>query len=313
MATVTRASSDGSRTRSADLRLEVSCAPEAVEAVAELLREQGAPGVAIDGLTWAVDGDDVRPLPQRSGPARVFSVVPGQGAAEMLRAVEEALARRVAPFFGAAQASLAELPTEDWVAHYRRSVTPVLVAPGLVVAPPWAEASDAARGGERILWIEPGAAFGTGDHASTRTTLRAGLSALRAGDDVIDLGCGTGILGAAALLFGAGRLRAYDLDPMAVQATRETLRRNALGAHVRKGPLPRRARPADLLFANLSGTVLRPLLGQLRGAVRAGGHAALGGVLREDPGFLDDCRAAGFRVERTEVEGDFQAILCRRP
>ncbi len=281
--------------------------------MAEILREHGASGVAIEGLSWIVGGDDVLEAPPAQGPAKVLSVMPARGARALLRAVQADLERRVRPYFGDAHAHLQQLRAEDWVETYRRSVHPALVAPGIVAAPPWADPAEAAAvlAGARILWIEPGAAFGTGDHPSTRTTLRAGLSVLQAGDEVIDLGCGTGILGAAALLSGAGALRAYDLDPLAARATRDTMRRNGLAATVRRGPLPRAARPADLLFANLSGSALRPLLGRIRRAVRPGGHAALGGVLREDEAFAKDCAAAGFLVRRREEEGDWQAFLCQ--
>ncbi len=281
--------------------------------MAEILREQGAPGVAIEGLTWPVSGDDVSPLPSSEGPARVFSVVPARGAQAMHRAVQEEIRRRIAPIFGPARAALSQVSAADWVENYRRTVRPALVAPGLVVAPPWVDEAQARTEGGRILWIEPGAAFGTGDHPSTRTTLRAGLAVLRAGDDVIDLGCGTGILGAAALLHGAGRLRAYDLDLMAVKASRDTLRRNGLQGSVRRGPLPPGARPADLVFANLSGSALRPLLLALLRAVRPGGHVVLGGVLREDEGFEAACMAAGFTLALRETEGDWQALCCQRP
>lgn len=310
-----RVSSVGSRTRSADICLEVTCSPQAVEAVAEILRELGSEGVGIDGLSWPVAGDDVAQAPQQRGPARVFTIVPQEGATAILRAVREQLRRRVVPVFGGAQAALREAPREDWVENYRRSVRPAPLVPGIVVAPPWASEGEiaAAGHGARVLWIEPGAAFGTGDHESTRTTLRAGLRVLRAGDDVIDLGCGTGILGAAALLEGAGSLRAYDLDLLAAEAARRTLRRNGLRGRVRHGALPLRARAADLVFANLSGSALRPLLPSLARAVRPGGHAVLGGVLRADETFATACVAAGLRVAFRETEGDWQALCCMRP
>jgi len=286
----------------------VRCAPEAVDAVSEILREMGAYGVEILGDLQLPPGDDVWAEPAPPDPSEVAVYLPAGEAPRTAAAVEDACLRRVAPVFGPVAVRVSASPRVDWVEEYRRSVRALRVVPGLWVQPPWDKAAPAP--GEHVLNLMPGAAFGYGDHATTVTCLWLLLRWLRPGQDVIDMGSGSGILGAAALQLGAGSLRAYDLDPLAVQATRDTLRRNGLRAHVRQGTLPAGGRAADLILANISGRGLRPWLPRLRRRAGAGGVLILGGILREDVAFDADLAAAGLRMRDEAIDGDWRAIAA---
>jgi len=304
VATAIRASSAGSRTRSAERRLLVAtCSEDAADAVAEILRELGAGGVFIEGGNW--QGTEAQEA--ADGDVTVCAVLQRPEAEALFETFDRALRERVAPWFGPALASLRPAPQVDWVEAYRAHVRAQEVLEGLWVAPPW----DVPKGAQALV-VEPGAAFGAGDHETTRTCLRLLWRCVRPGDDVIDLGSGTGVLGAAALRRGAGRLRAWDLDPAAVAATRDTLNRNGLVGTVRQGALPARARPADVVLANLSATALRPLLPRLARVVRPGGLLVAGGVLRADRSFAEEFTAAGFTLQAREIEGDWQALLGER-
>ena len=272
------------------------------------MREMGAYGVEILGVAELPPGDDILGAPGGDASSGAALYLPrSEGEAARAR-LAELCRRRVEPYFGPVALSLAPAPAVDWIAAYRAGVRAMQVAPGLWVEPPW----DSARPqpGDLVLRIDPGGAFGYGDHASTRTCLALVLQRVRPQQDVIDFGSGSGILGAAALLRGAGRLRAYDLDPLAVQATRRTLCRNGLGGAVRQGPLPRRGRGADLILANISGQGLRPWLGLLRRRLNPGGELILGGILREDLGFDEALGRAGLVALATAEEGDWRAIAA---
>ena len=284
------------------------CPAAAVEAVAEILREGGAYGVEILGDLDLPPGDDLIAAAAPASACEVAAYLPEDGAERRRRDVAALCAMRVEPFFGPVEVRAAPAPKVDWVAEYQRRVRAMRVTAGLWVEPPW----DAARPrpGELVLRITPGAAFGFGDHPSTVTCLRLLQEFVRPGQDVIDMGSGSGILGAAALLLGAGRLRACDLDPLAVQATRDTLRRNGLRAHVRLGSLTPSGRPADLILANISGRGLRPWLGPLRRRLRPGGRLILGGILRADREFEGALRAAALRVVRQARQGEWRAIAA---
>jgi ribosomal protein L11 methyltransferase len=287
----------------------VRCGPEAVEAVSEILREIGAYGVEILGEAALPAGDDVWAAPAAPGPDEAAIYLPAEGARAVEATVRELCRERIEPYFGPALVRLAVAPQVDWVEEYRRSVRAMRVVPGLWVEPPWDSARPGA--GERVLRIMPGAAFGYGDHPTTATCLLLLLRWLQPGQDVVDMGSGSGILGAAALALGARRLRAYDLDPLAVDATRDTLRRNGMRAHVRLGTLPKRAERADLVLANISGQGLRPWLGRLRRAVHPGGLLILGGILRQDTGFDQTLEDHGLAAVDEAVAGDWRAIAAR--
>ena len=276
--------------------------------MSEILREIGAWGVEILGGMDPPPGDDVFAGPAPPDPSEVAVYLPLGEAAQAAERVEAACLSRVAPVFGPVAVHFAPAPAVDWVEEYRRQVKALRVAPGLWVQPPWDRAAPAP--GEEVLDIMPGAAFGYGDHATTATCLRLLVRWLRPGQDVIDMGSGSGILGAAALRLGAGSLRAYDLDPLAVQATRDTLRRNGLRAQVRQGTLPAGGQPADLILANISGRGLRPWLPRLRRRAGAGGVLILGGILREDVAFDADLAAAGLRMCDEAIDGDWRAIAA---
>lgn len=294
-------SADGSALR----LIEITVPAAAAEAAADVLLALGVGGVYTEGLRWAVPGDDV--LDARGAPAALVAVraaVPEEGSADLLWRVGEGLGRR--PWIEGAKARLVEAPRVDWVREYQRHLRAVEILPGLHSAPGWDSVP-----GRREIRIEPGAAFGSGDHPTTRTALRLLARHLRPGDDVIDLGCGSGILGAVALMLGAAGARLYDTDPLAVATARRTMRQNHLRARVFWRTLPPRARACDLLVANIAASALRPMLGAIRRAVRPGGTLVAGGILVADEGFAQDLQAAGLLPFDRESEGDWQAVAAR--
>ena len=311
MARTIAASLDGSGTPSAELwRLALLASPEAVDAAAELLRESGAYGVEILGPAAPPTGDDIIAPAAARAESGAAIWLPARQARQLAQTLHALVQSRLEPVFGPVRVEAGPAPAVDWVREYRKSVGPIRVAPGLWVEPPWRPATPAA--GERVLRVMPGAAFGYGDHATTVTCLRLLLERVRPGQDVIDMGSGSGILGAAALAFGAGRLRAYDLDPLALAATRDTLRRNGLRGYVRQGSLPGGGRPADIILANISGRGVRPYLPLLRRRLAPGGCVILGGILRDDSTFDGDVRAAGLQIAAAASEGDWRAVAAER-
>lgn len=288
-----------------DVRLiEIRVPAAAAEAAADVLLELGAWGVFTEGLSWRIAGSDVIDERPSQPLCAVCAAVPAESAERLLGATVQRVSER--PWLDGAEARLRSAPKVDWAREYERHLRAHELLPGLYAAPPWDRVP-----GRREIVIEPGAAFGFGDHPTTRTTLRLLARHLHAGADVIDLGCGTGILGAAALLLGAGRARLYDTDALAAQTARRTLRANGLRAQVRHGTLPARAEPADLLLANIAASALRPLLPKLARAVRPGGILVAGGILRDDRDFAEDLRRAGFELRDRETEGDWQAVAAQ--
>ena len=134
-----------------------------------------------------------------------------------------------------------------------------------------------------VMHLDPGLAFGTGTHQTTALCLEWLATHEIAGRDVIDYGCGSGILGVAALLLGAASVRAVDIDPQALTATRDNAARNRIDAAqlvVGEPALLERAAPAGLLLANILAGPLIELASRLAALVSPGGHAVLSGVLQ---------------------------------
>lgn len=205
----------------------------------------------------------------------------------------------------------------DWGEEWRRSLEPRRVGETLVVAPP---GSDVEPGpGTRVLRIEPGMAFGTAEHGSTRGCLRLLERCLEPGDRVLDVGAGSGILTVAAVRLGAGRVVALEVDEEAVRTARDNLEQNEAGGPV--SLLRVEATPAvlsllapppfDVAVANL---LLPPLLRFLEGferAVAEGGVLVAGGVAAEERDrFVEEASGRGWRVEaQVEDEGWWSGAL----
>jgi ribosomal protein L11 methyltransferase len=175
-----------------------------------------------------------------------------------------------------------------------------------------------------VVSLDPGMAFGTGLHPTTRLCL-AGLedwadAGLVPGADVLDVGCGSGILAVVAALLSAGTVRAVDPDPIAVEATRENAARNGVSVAVRQGSLPSGGGPADLVLANLVASLLVDLAAPLAAEVRPGdGRPGSGGRLLASGIFVDRepevreaFEAVGLRVRSTRHEGDWVALDAER-
>ena len=303
------------------LELAVEADLEAIETVSEILGRVASGGTTVEpAFDLVEEGLGARVDPSR--PATVRGYVPARDPA-----AAEAAAASVADALGHLQAfglrAIGDLRTrivheEDW-AHAWKAHFPVLrVGSRLVVRPTWR--SHRARRDDVVIAMDPGMAFGTGLHPTTRLCLAAidelGGSGALDGRRVLDVGCGSGILAIAALAFGAASAVGVDTDPIAIEATEANAGRNGFAARIaaREGSLPSGEEPFDLVLANLIAGVLVPLAPALHEELRPGGTLLASGIFmdREDE-VRTAFAAAGLEVGSRTVEGDWVALLARRP
>jgi ribosomal protein L11 methyltransferase len=184
--------------------------------------------------------------------------------------------------------ALQPLPDQDWVRLTQSQFEPVAIADGFWVVPSWHEVP---AGAQRVIRLDPGLAFGTGTHPTTRMCLRwlAGQAAALAapGARVLDYGCGSGILAIGAALHGAADIDAVDIDPAAVQATEANAAANAVA--LRAGLPEQASGDYSVVLANILATPLKLLAPLLCQRLRSGGQLVLAGILQRQ---ADELKAA---------------------
>lgn len=221
-----------------------------------------------------------------------------------LARVREGL-NRIVP--GAPEVRWSWQPHEDWEHLWRKGLGPRRVTPRITVAPSWDLPSVPEE--EILICLDPGMAFGTAEHATTRGCLRLLDGRVREGDRVADIGAGSGILSIAAVRLGAVEVLAVEVDPMACQAARENLeangvaeRVNLLTREVRAGD-PLAGAPFQGIVSNIQPFVLEPLLPTFRESLVSGGWLILSGLLLEEKDeLLASARAEGFVLEDEDWE-----------
>ncbi len=202
---------------------------------------------------------------------------------------------------------------EDWAEAWKRGLDTRRITPRLTVTPTWLPVQPS--GDERVLVLDPGMAFGTAEHGTTRGCLRLLDRAVMPGQRLLDVGAGSGILSIAAALLGAASVRAIEGDPLATEAVLENVERNgvrdAVFLDVRWADSEYLAAqaPVDGIVANIESGVLRPLLDGFRTALGSGGGwLVLSGILGEEwPAMSTAAEAAGFHLVDLDVDGEWRA------
>jgi len=270
------------------LRVRARAGPDAERVVAE---------------AWAAGASGVEERDGGAGATELLLYAPAARADAVARAVTEALGARAA--LGAREA----VPEHDWSARWRDGLAAVVISPRLAIRPSFV---DFAPGpGQHVVVVDPGQAFGTGGHASTRLALGLldAFAAARApGWSVLDVGTGSGVLALAALGLGAARALGCDLDRVALGEARSNAGVNGLAGRLTlfAGTLDALGHARfDAVLANLLRRELAPLLPALARLVAPGGVVILSGLLLEERAGLEAALAReGLRVAQVREADD---------
>jgi len=257
----------------ASLALRVEVEHAAADALSDALLDAGAESVAIEAL---------------DGPRAVLNALFAEStdpAAALACALERCGAPVQVPF------SMQALEDEDWVRRSQAQFVPSRVG-RLWIGASWHEAP---AGVAYVVRIDPGLAFGTGSHPTTRLVLAFLERTLSGGERVLDYGCGSGILAIAAAKLGAARVDAVDVDPKAIEVTRENARANAVAV---SACLPEALAPGryDVLVANILAQPLIVLAPLIAARTERGARIALAGVLESQAEEVAQAYAAHFDI-----------------
>ena len=314
------------------LELKIDTSPSGLDAVTELLEQQGVTGVMIDDEAdfkeflehnrqyW--DYVDEALLREKTGVSRVtFYLERNEAALDVIARVRMAMSdlKKARPECGPLLLTIDNVADADWENNWKRFYKPMEIGERLLVVPQWEEARD---DGRVKLVLNPGLTFGTGSHATTRLCLQALDKYIRGGEKILDLGCGSGILSIAALVLGAKEAFACDIDEKCVDVAYENAALNGVGRDrytVRWGDvLTDKALQAefgggyDMVVANIVADVIMGLSDKVRPFLKEGGLFLCSGIIddRAEEVFTK-LRVDGWTViEQHDSEG-WYSFLCR--
>lgn len=277
---------------------------DAVDAWSDALLEAGAMSVQAEDAD-AASGDEAPMFGEPGEPApasgwartRLSALVAADADPRELLARAGAICARPVP----ARFDSREVPDRDWVQATQSQFAPIPIGRRLWITPSWhlpdagpdrgagdGPAAGRLVGGRHAIVLDPGLAFGTGSHPTTRLCLEWLDEHLLGGERVIDYGCGSGILAIAAARLGAAAVCAIDIDPQALDSARRNAAANAVSLDLR-ATTDARPEPADVVVANILANPLRVLAPLLTSLVAPGGRLVLAGLLDRQSGTIAAC------------------------
>lgn len=294
------------------LQIKIAVKPEQAEGFEDLLLEAGCAAVTFQD---AADNPIFEP-DLGTTPLWQSTIVTGLFSAEhdletTLQHIREAAPKLVDSNQPCPEVSAEILEDKDWERAWMDMYHPMQFGKRLWVCPSWREIPDPSAVN---LMLDPGLAFGTGTHPTTALCLEWLDSVDLKNLEVIDYGCGSGILGIAALLLGATEVTAVDIDPQALIATRDNLQRNQLSDDLLTTYLPPQvpSKAADLLIANILAGPLIQLQPTFSSLIKSGGKLLLSGLLDTQAEELKEAYQTDFIIDEVKAKDNWIRITATR-
>lgn len=315
------------------IRFTLETHTDAVDILSCRLYEIGIEGIEIEDHVPLSEEDkkkmfvDILPDPEKNdGTARVhFYMEPENCNPEKIMLDIQDILQDIKPFceIGKGTISLSETEDKDWINNWKTFFKPFRASEDIVIKPTWEEYKKE-KESDILIEIDPGVAFGTGSHETTRLCIQALDKYVTENDSILDVGCGSGILSIAALKLGAKHATAIDIDETAVRTARENMEVNRVpetqytlleGDLILNTYLKARAGSRhDIVIANILADVIVPLTAIIRPHMRKGGLYITSGIIDTKENEVKEALlAAGFEIQKIESMKEWRCIIAAAP
>jgi len=294
------------------IELTVDVPPEYAEPMSEIFHRYGHGGVAIEQEAgYNPDEGESPPVPDF---VTIKTYLPVDNTTERRRNQIDIGVRLVAHLATISPLKEKYVEEEDWQNAWKEHFHPLRIGRHLVICPTWRTVETTAS--DILIHLDPGMAFGTGHHPTTRTCMEILERDTKPGDRILDVGCGSGILSVVAVKVGATSALGLEIDPVAARAGEENVRINGIKDKVQivQGTLPSplaEARSFDIVAANISAKIVTNLAQHLIDSVAIGGKLIAGGIIEPHvEGVTKALNAVGASIDETFIDGDWVTLLA---
>ncbi|MDQ0269507.1 50S ribosomal protein L11 methyltransferase [Cytobacillus purgationiresistens] len=306
--------------------ISVHTTNEAVEPISNILHEAGASGVVIEdpfelikerrdqfGEIYQLDPQD---YPTEGVIVKAYLPINsflGETVEEIKEAINNLILFNID--IGKNEVSISEVNEEEWATAWKKYYHPVKISERFTIVPTWEEYTPVSSD-ELIIELDPGMAFGTGTHPTTVMCIQALERTIQDGDQVIDVGTGSGVLSIAAAMLGSEKVKALDLDEVAVNSARINIKLNKVHDRVdvsQNNLLDGVNEQVDVVVANILAEVILRFTDDVARAVKTGGYFIASGIIQQKKQDVKDAIvAAGFDIVETIQMEDWVAIIGKK-
>ncbi len=296
---------------------------EAMQAVADFFHDLGSGGVVIEdsetpfadysgryGEIYELDAAD---FPTEGVRVKAYFA---DRAGELMGLVRQELGclSELGINVGSGQLELVEVAEEDWADSWKQYYKPVQISERIVIAPTWEKTT--LNAAQLLIELDPGMAFGTGTHPTTVLSILALEQVLTGGEQVIDVGAGTGVLSIAAAKLGADSVLAIDLDPVAVASASQNIVLNQVSEQVtvRAGNLLHgETQVVDVIVANILAEVIMQFTDDVQRLLKPGGYFIASGIIESKAGAVKkQIEASGMKIIERKQEKDWVTYIAQK-